>query len=325
MNKNFCSTAGLVTVLVSALFLSSCLPGFSKEAPAPDDVVLLKVDGKPVITKSEFYKELGGMVGQMDPMLLPKETQRKVLDDLSRFKLVVAAATKEGIENDAEYKKAYKEQTDRLKELLLSRIYEKKMFDNIVVPETELKADFDANKSKYVKEQGGVLVTAVSFEQRDKALAFYDKVKSKVSEFESLGKKEKAGKFKEFGRVGEQPAGATGYEAAAVPQAVRDAATKLTKLPAVDVVKEGKQTFVILASDKKEPVAYDYQEVRKSISDKLKVNKFMELRNKSYEDLKKKFTLEVNEEFFKEDKKEMAQEEETPRNDDENAGGGESL
>ncbi|MCK4517974.1 hypothetical protein KAT92_04305, partial [Candidatus Babeliales bacterium] len=246
----------------------------------------------------------------------------KVLDDLSRFKLVVAAAQKEGIENDAEYKKAYKEQTDRLKELLLSRIYEKKMFDNIVVPETELKADFDANKTKYVKEQGGVLVSAVSFEQRDKALAFYDRVKSKVSEFESLGKKEKAGKFKEFGRVGEQ-APAQGYEAAAVPQAIRDAATKLTKLPAVDVVKEGKQTWVIVASDKKEAVAYDYQEARKSIADKLKVNKFMELRNKSYEDLKKKFTLEVNEEFFKEEKKEMTQKEASK--DDEQAGGGESL
>jgi len=322
MNKNLRSAVLLSAVVTSVLFLSSCLPGFSKEASAPDDVVLLKVDGKPVITRSEFYKELGGMVGQMDPMLLPKETQRKVLDDLSRFKLVVAAAQKEGIENDAEYKKAYKEQTDRLKELLLSRIYEKKMFDNIVVPETELKADFDANKTKYVKEQGGVLVSGVGFEQRDKALAFYDKGKGKVSEFESLGKKEKTGKFKEFGRVGEQPA-AAGYEAAGVPQAIRDAATKLTKLPAVDVVKEGKQTWVIVASDKKEPVSYDYQEVRKNISDKLKVNKFMELRNKSYEDLKKKFTLEVNEEFFKEDKKEMAQEEASK--DDEQAGGGESL
>ncbi|MCK4517975.1 hypothetical protein KAT92_04310, partial [Candidatus Babeliales bacterium] len=79
MNKNLRSVVRLSVVVGSTLFLASCLPGFSKkEAPVADDVVLLKVDGKPVITKSEFYKELGGMVGQMDPMLLPKETQRKV-------------------------------------------------------------------------------------------------------------------------------------------------------------------------------------------------------------------------------------------------------
>lgn len=287
---------------VALVLLAGCWPWGKKKVVDKDDVVLLKIDKKPVLTKTEFYKEVGGMIGNMDPVLLPKSTQRKVLNDLTRFELVVAAAKKQGLKKDPEYMSAFKEQKRRLKKLLLSRVYEKKLFDNITVPESEIKEDFEKNKSRYVKEQGGVLVKGVSFKDRDKAMDFYDEIKGKMDEFDSLGKKKKDGKFKEFGRVGAQQEPG-GYAARMTPKEVSEAALKLSKLPAVDVVKIEKETWVIHVSDKRDAVLYTYDEIKERIMNQLKVNKFMEIRNKKYEELKKEFTVDVNEDFFKEEKK----------------------
>jgi len=294
------------------VLLAGCWPWGKKKVVEKDDIVLLSIDKKPVITKTDFYREVGGMIGNMDPTLLPKGTQRKVLNDLMKFELVVVAAKKEGLKNDPEFTKAYEEQKGRLKKLLLSRVYEKKLFDNITIPETEIKADFGKNKDRYVKEPGGVLVTGVSFKDRDKALSFYDNVKGNLKEFESIGKKEKDGKFKELGRVSVED---TGYAARMIPKEVRDAALKLSKLPAADVVKADKETWVIHVSDKKEAVFYTYEEIEERIKNQLKVNKFMEIRNKKYEELQKEFAVDINEEFFKEEKKpEESKPEETPPN-----------
>ncbi|MBU1007621.1 peptidyl-prolyl cis-trans isomerase [Candidatus Dependentiae bacterium] len=283
---------------VALVLLAGCWPWGKDTAVDKNDVVLLEIDKKPVLTKTEFYKEVGGMVGNMDPTLLPKSTLRKVLDDLTRFELVVAAAKKQGLKKDADFVGAYKEQKRRLKKLLLSRIYEKKLFDNIAVPESEIKSDFEKNRARYVKEQGGVHVKGISYGDRDKAMRFYDDIKGDMNEFGSRGKKEKDGKFKEFGRVGAEETG--DYAARMVPKEIRESALKLSALPAVDVVKIGKETWVIHVSDKRDAVLYTYDEIKERIMNQLKVNRFMELRNKKYEELKKEFTVDVYEDYFKE-------------------------
>jgi hypothetical protein len=283
-----------------ALMLAGCWGGKDK-ANTKDDLVLLTINKKPVVTKTEFYKELGAMVGnKMDPMVLPKATQRKVLDDLAQFEATVAAAEKEGIAKDPEFVKAYTEQKRRLKKVALVRFYDKKKFDEVQVDESDARAHFDANKDRFVKEQGGILVSGVSFDSRDEALKFYEVAKRKDSaeDFASVGKKEKDGKFREFGRVGkgETPGG---YNFVTV--AIKTAAFGLTKLPAVDLIKDGKDTWVVHVSDKKEAVLYDYPEIADRIQQQLRVNKFMEIRKQMYEQLKTELNVEVNEEFFKQE------------------------
>jgi len=260
-----------------------------------DDLVLLKIDGQPVVVQSEFYKELSAMVRGMDPTLLPKDAQKKFLEDLTKFELVVAAAKRDGLEKDEEYAEAYREQKERLKKALLSRVYEKKLFDGISVSEADMKADYEKNKLRYVKEQGGVLVSCVAFDDHKKAMRFYGNVKGSMNEFASIGKKEKDGRFREFGRVSAEQ-GEMGYMGPT--KAVRDAALKLSRLPGVDVVKDGKETYVIHVSDKKDAVVFSYMEIRDQVENQLKVKKFMSVRNAKYEELKNSFDVETNEEFF---------------------------
>jgi len=319
--KNSCSL-NVIAFSFSLLFLSGC-DTFKKDSGlCKEDDSLLRIDGKSAVTKESFKNELQAMIGNMDPSMLPKETQRKVLDDMIRFKLFVAAAKKEGVDKDPEYKKAFDEQTERLEELLLSRFYEKTMFDKIDVPESDIASDYDANKSKYVKDKPGVLVSGVSFKDKDKALTFYNKIKGKMDEFASKAKKEKDGKFREFGRVSSEPA--ADYGVAMVPKSIKDAALNLTKLPSVDVVKDGKETWVIYVSDKKEASFYDLDEIKDRIAHQLKVNKFMEMRNKKQDVLKDDFKVEVNEDYFKnEDGPKMPPMPEKDNND--NGGGGETL
>ena len=299
MKKIMHSALGAVSIgclaVVAVLFVG-CGPTGDKKVDK-DDIVLLKINNDPAITKTEFYTELRAMANQMDPALLPKPTQRKVLDDLARFKTIVAAAEKEGIDNDSEFVKAYNEQKRRLKEVALVRFYEKKKFDEITVSEEEKKNHFEQNKSKLVKEQGGALVSGVKFDNRDKALSFYEKAKKQnsVEDFASVGKKEKDGNYREFGRVSEE---AGPYNM--VPEDLKKAVLNLVKLPAVDVVKSGKETWVIYVSDRKDPVLFSYDEIEERIGNQLRVNKFMEKRNSLYDDLKKEFNVEFNEDFFSE-------------------------
>jgi hypothetical protein len=263
-----------------------------------DSLVLLKINGKPAITKSEFDREITAMVGnKMDPTLLPKATQRKVMDDLARFEASVEAAKKAGYDRDPDFKKAYREQKRRLKKVALVRFYDKKKFDEIKVTPKEAKTQFDKNKSRYVKEEGGVLTSGVLFTSKGDAEKFYDEARKKsAEEFESAGRKSK-GKFRAFGRVSKE---AAGYGYAPVPAVVKNSAIKLSRLPGVDFVKDGKDFWVIHASDKKDAVFYKFDEISERIENQLKVNKFMAQRNKMFEDLKKELNVEVNEEYFKE-------------------------
>ena len=280
------------------LLLAGCWPWDKKKKEIDkDDVVLLKIDNNPVVYKKEFYKDLAGMIGGMDPVMLPKATLRKALEDISRFELMVAAARKMGLKKEEEYRKAYKLQKKRLKKGLLARMYEKKIFDQIFIPDSDVKADYEKNKSRYIKEQGGVLVSGVSFDKQEDASSFYHRAKGKKKkeDFDSMARK--AGKFKEFGRV-DKAAGGFG-----VPKSVRESANKLSRLPAVDLVKEGKETWVIHVSDRKDPVFFKFEEIKDRIRNQLKVNSFMDIRTKKLEELKEEFTIEINEAFFKEEKK----------------------
>jgi hypothetical protein len=294
----------LITLFVgSGLLLlvgCGCWPGKKAKKVAKDDVVLLKIDSKPVLTKKEFYKELAGMIGGMDPALLPKDKQERAFRDFMNFKLMVAAAKKAGLEKDKEYLKNLNEQIERLSEVLLSRMFEKFLFDKTEVSVDDVRAEYNKNKLRYVKEQGGVLVSGVSFKNLGKAKTFYEIAKTKRGNkdaFDSMCKKEKDGKFMEFGRIGKEEA--AGYGARFVPKGVREAALKLSKLPAIDLVKEGDETWVIYVSDKKDPVLFTLGEIEKQIERQLKANKFMSERNRKIKELEKDLNVEINEAFFK--------------------------
>ena len=285
--------------VVSLVFLFGCFPGGEKKEKDLDDVVLLEINNKPALTKSELFKAISSNMahmGKIDPSILPLEFQKKALDDLTNFKLVVEAARQEGLDKDSEYVKIYESNVDQLKQTLLHYIYQRKILDKVEVSEDEISKEYEQNKSRYVETQGGVLVSGVSFKDRDKALGFYDRIKGRMSDFESVGKKEKEGKFKEFGRVSQD---SQGPGMGAVSTVIRDAALKLVKIPGVDLVKDGKQVWVIYVSDKKESGYYELIKIHDEIKKIVQMNKFAKIWKQKPEELKKKFTIKINEDYFK--------------------------
>jgi hypothetical protein len=295
----------MALVVGSGLFLLGCWPGGVTKKVEKDDVVLLEIGGEPVLTKSEFYKELAGMIGGMDPALLPKDKQERAFRDFMNFKLMVAAAKKAGLEKDAEYKKALDDQIKRLSDVLLSRMYEKQLFEDIKVSGEDVLAEYNKNKLRYVKEQGGVLVSGISFKNSGLAHSFYKEMQAKRNNkdaFDSACRQQKKGKFMEFGRIGKEDAGYNMRMQPMMPKGVRTSAINQSKLPAVNLVSEGDETWVIHISDKKNPVLFKFEEIKPQIERQLKVSKFMGERDRMLKKLEKDLKVTINEAFFKQAK-----------------------
>lgn len=266
------------------------------------DITLCKINDKVVITKDDFDKRINQIL-QANPYfrgagadMLPPQVKQNVFKRLVEEELLIHDADSNKIESDAEFKKIYAEMKNLLKRSVKIQLTEKKIFDKIQISDEEIKTNFDQNKDRYVKVAGGVLVSGIKFDTDAAASAFLTTAKAKTANFESLAKQNKAGKFKEFGRVGKESAG-MGMEA--VPAPIKEAALSSQALPSVQKVKVGKEIWVVKASDKKEPVYFELSEIKEQLSGMLKNNKFKDEYSKVVKELEGKYKISTNDEFFK--------------------------
>jgi hypothetical protein len=278
----------------------------SAEAKAASEtLVLCSIDGKDVIKKGDFDKRVTQML-QANPYfrgagaeMLPLNVKRKFLDRLVEEELFVIDADKQKIENDAEFQKALKEMVDLVTRSLKIQFREKKIYDETKIAEDQSKKYFEEHKAQYVKVAGGTLVSGVKFDSEAHASAFLAKAKANINDFEKLAKQEKTGKFREFGRVGQQEPANNGMGMEMVPAPIKESVLGLRNLPAVEKVKVGKEIWVVKASDKKDSVFFDFEEVKPQVEGMIKNNEFRTKLTSEIEKLKSEHKVTVNEEFFK--------------------------
>jgi hypothetical protein len=122
--------------------------------------------------------------------------KRKFFDELVKQELILAWAGKNDIESDPQFIKSFEEMSKLVKRSLLVQNFETKLFEGINVSDSEIKDHFEQNKSKFVKDAGGVMVIGIEFNNKEKAAAFFDKVKDKKADFAEIAGKEKDGEFK---------------------------------------------------------------------------------------------------------------------------------
>ncbi len=271
--------------------------------------VLLSINGKNLIWESDFKKSLTQML-QANPYFrgaginaLPMSIKKKFFDELVKQELILRDAENQGVEGKAEFVKAYRELKRLAKRSLVIQFYEKGIFDSILVSDAEKDAHFKDNKDRFVKTPGGILVSGASFDSEkdaDNLIADFNEkkvgAKDFLKEFDKMVKDDKDATFKNFGRIGEKAKG-FGDE---TPAPVREVAYALRKLPQVEKVKIGNQTWVVAASDKKETIFFDREEIDGQLANMLKNNKFREKLDKKIKDLQAGTTLEVNEPYFHE-------------------------
>jgi hypothetical protein len=277
----------------------------TSSASTDKSTVLCKINGKPVINETEFNSNINQML-QANPYFkgagansLPLSIKRKFFDELIKQELILADASKSDLAKDAEFQKALEDMQKLIKRSLTIQFFEKKIYDGIVVDDSEITKHFQESKDRYVKNAGGVLVGGVRFESDKEADAFVAKSSSTATyaDFEKMAKSKNA-QFRSFGRLSKQEA--RGYQFENVPAGVKEAALSAKSLPHVSKVKAGKEVWVIHASDRHEPEMFEINEVKPQIISMLKNNKFREKLDQAITDLKAKMTIDVNEGFFKE-------------------------
>lgn len=299
----------LSIAVVAVVFLSGCdsvknlfqKKDSQKEmaAEVKTGMALLNIDGKVAVSEGDFDKYLTQML-QANPYFrgataesLPKQLKRKFFDELIKQELIIAWANKNNIAAEEEFKKNYEELKKLVRRSLLVQSYEKKIFDGITVSDADVKDHFNKNKDKFLKEQGGALVDGVEFADDAQASAFLTKVTGKEGDFKKLAKEANEKTFKSFGRIDLKD-----YNSA-LPKEIKDKLTTVTKFPSTVKVAVKNKVWVVCVTDKKDSVYFNFDEVKDQLKEMLKINKFKEILNEKIDKLKNEFTLNINEDFFK--------------------------
>jgi hypothetical protein len=320
LTKNILKNSAL---LVSVMFFTSCDWMKKKDVVEPktaanevkSGATLCSINGEATITEGEFKKDLNQMI-QANPYFkgasaetLPNELKRRFLDQLAMQAAIEKYANQNGIEQDPEFIKIYSELQEQVKRSIKVQLFEKKIYDAIKVSEGDISKYYTENKDRFVKVAGGVLAMGERFEDEAQANAFLMKAKGNIEEFEKLAKADKAGKFRDFGRVSKEARNNNnGYQFDVVPAPIKETVCALTKLPGVEKIKVGKEFWVVKAWDKQATTLFGLDEVKTHIEAMLKNNQFKDAIEKRMEELKKEMKVVVNEDYFKEKKVEPASE-----------------
>lgn len=266
---------------------------------------LCSINGKPVISENDFNKGIAQVL-QSNPFFrgagganaLPMAIKRKFLDEMVKQELIIADAQKQNIEEDPAFLKELEEVSKLVKRSLIVQFFEKKIFENIKVTDSDVKKHYEENKERYVKVAGGVLVSSASFENEAAADDFVNKAPKNLEEFEKQAKEIKDCKFNDHGRIGKDSRGEMGVEVA--PKALKSAVLEVKEYPAVGKVKVGKTFHVFCAADPKQSEYFELDEIRQQIEGLLKNNMFRDKLEEKLKVLNSSFDITINEDFFKE-------------------------
>ncbi len=215
---------------------------------------------------------------------LPKDRQKKIIDQAIERRLLSDKAIKDGIENDP----VYKQTLESIKRDLALEIWMKKQYGEISVTEKEAKDFYKKNADKFKRPE---LVKA-----RHILVKTEKEAKEIINELKKAGKGKKLEeKFIELAKkksVG--PSGKNGgelgwFDRKQMVKEFSDAAFKLkkgefTKKP----VKTQFGYHIIYVEDKKPAGTIPYEKVQDSIIAQLKLNKFKEKIQKLGKELRKK-------------------------------------
>ncbi|HBS48323.1 TPA: hypothetical protein DEO28_00620 [Candidatus Dependentiae bacterium] len=281
-------------ILVGGLILTAltgCGGLFKKDKE--EGAALITINGEAVLKQGEFNKyleqflQLPQLRGAMTIETMPEVMKKNILQSLVDQKVVLYWAKKNSVEGNAEFKKNLNDLIKLVTDQSMIKFFEKDTFDNIKISEDDSKAEFEKNKKRFVKAEGGVAVVGISFEKPMDATAFMSRIKGKEANFEVIAKETKSGVFRNFGRV-EKDSNIPGMPNM---NSVLAAAT----FPTIKMVKDGRLTWVICGIDKKEAEYRTFEEAKKEIEDQLKMQKFgVEFKNR-IDGLKKEYKIELNE------------------------------
>ncbi len=220
---------------------------------------------------------------------LPKEIQKKVLDQAIERELLKEEALKSGVQSSKEYKEAL----ERIKKDLAFEIWMKKKFNEIKVSDSEARSFYDKNIEKFKRPEmvhaRHILVKSES-EAKDIINILKKTPKDKLKQkFIELAQKKSVGPS---GRRG----GDLGYFARG--QMVKPFSQAAFSLKPGEFTKKPVKTqfgyHIIYVEDKKPAKTVEFNKVKERIKAQLRMKKFQEWIKKEAQNLKSKANISKN-------------------------------
>ncbi|WP_260953129.1 peptidylprolyl isomerase [Campylobacter sp. RM16187] len=248
--------------------------------------VYATVDGMNIEDK-DVQLTLGAMPG-VTLEQLPKDTQKKVIDETINRKLLTKEAKKSGIEKDSEYKNAI----ETLKDNVALDVWMRKIFNAIKVSEKDVKDFYDKNKDQFAEPAQAKAKHILVSAEKD-AVDIINQLKglkgdALVKKFEEIAKAKSI----------DPGSGANGGELGwfGQSQMVKPFADAAFALKKGEITTKPVQTqfgyHVIFKEDSRNAGTATFNEVKGHIESNLKMEKFRDEIKKRGDDLRAKSKVE---------------------------------
>lgn len=277
------------------------------EAPVAGDVIVT-MDGKPLITKQmvEVQKE---RIMKTSPQFKAMMAAEENADQVNQFvaqnmvgeKIIGKYIADEGIDKTAEYKDDIAAMESGLKQAINIKHFGQKF--PVIISEAELRDFYDKNKAMLMTSPGGVTAMMVQFDNEPAARSFMATVKQQKDDFKKAANE--AGlsdKVKEFKTITMRTPG--------IDPMLRDKIIAIKQTPTLELFTVNGVSWVVYATGKEAPQYRPFEQVKDGIKHQLEQQKQAEVLSKEVENLKEKYKIELDKNFFKEQAPEMEEEEE---------------
>lgn len=222
---------------------------------------------------------------------LPKDAQKKVIDQAIDRVLLTDYAEKSGVERS----KDYKEGLTKLKQDLALEVWMQKQLEDTKIPESEVKKFYEDNKDKFrrpeiIKARHILVKDKGNAEEIIETLEKTKKGETRVEEFVEISSKESIDK------AAAQNGGELGWfdKNQMVPEFTKAAFALKPGEISSKPVKTQFGYHIIMVEEKKPESTVTFAEAKKGIEERLKVEKFRENVSAKAESLRKSAKIEYN-------------------------------
>ncbi len=260
--------------------------------------VVATIDGRPLISKNmlesekqrliESNPQLQAMIGLMDQGQL----DRNLADGISSREVIRKYIKDNNVEQSEKYKKDFAMVLNQVRDALNTRHFMEAFAE--AATDAEIQTFYDENKESIPNlmiSRGGVESRAVSFTDRAAAKEFVTKVKAAKNDIEKAAKD--AGltsRFKNLKLVNEETLG--------VDEDLKNKIVAIKSFPRVEVVKSGKEYWVVAATRKEDPSYRPLEQVRNELKQSIEKEKTMKRFEEEVARLKDEYKIQIEESFF---------------------------
>lgn len=265
-----------------------------EESTSTNDVIA-SINGKPFMIQKDFdifVDQLeAAQPGSKMYIMQDPNAEENIINSLIDNKILTEYWVKdEGIFDTPEYQKELEEYVKMCTMQLAQQKFEKQIIKDIKFDKAKAKKYYDKYKQYFLKETGGMQAQEVTFSDEQQAMEFLKKVKTPGADFTKLAK-ETGKEVIDLGTINN--------ESTNIDDKIVKRISKIAKAPAFDLIKVDDTFHVINSTKKLETNYHVFDDVQDTLKEMMIQEEAPQLVSKKKEELRKKYKVEINEDFFK--------------------------